>query len=612
MKKTISLFMLLASFGIFEIQAQQAVVKKPDGTVQSIKNYKQTSGRVGSGSHVLGNSYYRSNAGLNYVQASVLTETRASFNLGSGFPATLTISGLPSGAIIDTAFVYMAASYWQASPPPLAIIVTNPVSVVDSFRCVNIGSDTAVCWGDKGTAAYRTGIDNLISGNGNYTINIKGISTSSADKEIDGVTLFIVYTNPAVPDTGTVVLADGCLSDIHGTGINYTFGGFTGCATGSSGGQGFVIAADIQSNVNPNFASAYNGRNYTFASNFWNFASGNVVLPASQSFINYDTYTNNTGDCFLICMEGIYFQPCGSGDTIAVSSHDGCNMVSPPICYVSVDTLSQHDEVFWDKSSLDTMAIDSFIIYRGVTMSLYVPVGRVAANAYSSFVDVTSNPNATSYFYKLGVIDTCHNNHMPSAYNQSVFLQSSLGLGNKVNLSWNDYQGEPVSYYRILRDDSGHGNWHVLDSVPGLNTAYTDNSPPINPGLRYVLNTIWNISCRPSARVVRGHGRYILPLADESYSNNVSSSSTGTPYYNPLGSVEVYPNPVKNTIYVNLHSPLDGAISISNVLGQQVYSKMISASKLTEEIDMSLYPNGVYFLTIESDGQRVVKKIVKL
>jgi hypothetical protein len=312
-------------------------------------------------------------------------------------------------------------------------------------------------------------------------------------------------------------------------------------------------------------------------------------------------------------MEGLYFQPCGPGDTNVIANDSGCSMHSPPICYVTSDTISQHDEVFWDKSSLDTMAIDSFVIYRGVTASLYVQVGRVAASAYSSFIDVTSDPNTTSYFYELGIIDTCHTIHTPSAYNQSVFLQSSLGLGSKVNLDWNQYVGEPVSYYRILRDDSGHGDWHVLDSVPGLNTAYTDTAPPLNPGLRYMINTIWNISCRPSPKVLpRNHGRYILPVMDESYSNNVSSSSSGIVQYSPLGAMEIYPNPVKNRLTINLHNPVDGTIRINNVLGQQVYSKTIFANNTIEQIEMSSYPNGVYFLILESQGQRLVKKIVKL
>jgi len=604
--------LFIIAFASSLVTAQNVNIQ-PNGTWASVKDlpqYRNTKHKnVGNGNGNLGDSYYKSLVGLNYVEASELTETRTAsygFNIAYGLPASLSITGLPTSATIDTAFVYFAASYTEATPPVCSITITNPASVVNTYPCVNIGSGGPVCWGETGTATYRIGVSPAISGNGTYSVNISGFT--NPNWEVDGVTLLIVYTDPALTDTGTIVIADGDLPYTNSS-FNYVLSGFTACHSGSSKGNAFVLAGDIQSNVQTFATFAMNGGSKDYPSGFWDFDTLGTSIASGQNTVAYSN--NITADCYVICMAGVYFQKCVSSNT------SGCpSITSPPICYVTSDTTSQHDEVFWQKSSLDTLAIDSFVIYRGVTSSLYVQVGRVAASAYSSFIDTSSNPNVTSYFYELGVIDTCHTIHTPSAYNQSVFLQSSLALGNKVNLNWNQYAGEPVNYYRILRDDSGTGHWHVLDSVPGLNTAYTDVSPPLNPGLRYMINTIWNISCVPTPRVLpkRTHGRYILPFIDESYSNNVNSSSTtGIQPYNILDGIEVYPNPVNNILSINLHMPIDGTISITNLLGQQIYSENISvASSTTEQIDMSLYTNGVYFLSVQSQGQRLIKKVVKL
>ncbi len=77
---------------------------------------------------------------------------------------------------------------------------------------------------------------------------------------------------------------------------------------------------------------------------------------------------------------------------------------------------------------------------------------------FTCFVDVTSNPNVTYYYYKLGFVDTCNTNPL-STYHESVLLQCTHGLGNNINLNWNFYVGATVNYYRILRDSDGTGHW---------------------------------------------------------------------------------------------------------------------------------------------------------
>jgi hypothetical protein len=146
---------------------------------------------------------------------------------------------------------------------------------------------------------------------------------------------------------------------------------------------------------------------------------------------------------------------------------------------------------------------------------------------------------------------------------------------------------------------------------------YTDLTPPLDPGLRYMLNTNWNLSCTPYLYPVRRNPhRYVLITNEESYSNitQVPITTGMQQYENPL-SVNVYPNPADNELYVSLKFPITGTISLCDVLGRQIYSMNISntGNTLLEKINLDSFSSGVYFLTIETtSGQRIIKKVVKI
>jgi len=88
----------------------------------------------------------------------------------------------------------------------------------------------------------------------------------------------------------------------------------------------------------------------------------------------------------------------------------------------------------------------------------------------------------------------------------------------------------------------------------------------------------------------------------------------GIPVSTKISSIVVYPNPVKNTLLISMHRALKGSLGIFNVLGEQVYSCKISSGTGTtlEKIDISNIPSGIYILTIESGGQRLNEKLIKL
>jgi hypothetical protein len=88
---------------------------------------------------------------------------------------------------------------------------------------------------------------------------------------------------------------------------------------------------------------------------------------------------------------------------------------------------------------------------------------------------------------------------------------------------------------------------------------------------------------------------------------------TSIPENSFVEGIELYPNPTFDHINVELNNSTaeDISISVSNVLGQEVYSIEKLALKNSKEIfDFSTFGKGVYFLEIESKKGRFLEKVV--
>lgn len=70
-----------------------------------------------------------------------------------------------------------------------------------------------------------------------------------------------------------------------------------------------------------------------------------------------------------------------------------------------------------------------------------------------------------------------------------------------------------------------------------------------------------------------------------------------------------YPNPAKEKTYINVEFTSSQArLSVSNVLGRIVEVRTITESG-TILLDVTNYPEGIYFYTLEVDGEKITKKM---
>ncbi|MDO9185330.1 MAG: PKD domain-containing protein [Bacteroidia bacterium] len=285
-------------------------------------------------------------------------------------------------------------------------------------------------------------------------------------------------------------------------------------------------------------------------------------------------------------------------------------VITPSICMVTVDEESVNNLIYWDKTSYT--AVDSFIVYREVSTALYKRIGAVAYDSLSVFTDTTRNvgpangdPNTGTYRYKLQLLDSCGNYSALSPYHNTIYILD-IGSGQ---FSWNvpyTIEGEPnpVTNYNLICDTAGLNTWFVVGTVAGTQTLAVDANfadHTNNPVWR--VKTDWGISCDPTRAPV-----------STTRSNKKAGIMIGIQSIETLNTaVTIYPNPAKDNVTIELSSLTQNAqLKIVNVLGQTVFNEIIIASqgKKVKQINTSSFAKGVYTVVIETNTEKVLKKLV--
>ncbi|MFH1320560.1 MAG: PKD domain-containing protein [Bacteroidota bacterium] len=255
-------------------------------------------GTLKDGSGTLGNTYNNSACGLNFTQYSAKTTTRYPTPPGTGFPATLTISGLADCSEIEQAYLYYTAS---TSSSNVSLSVTDPLSTTINYSATIIGSGVDKCWGKSWSRNYRVDVTPSITVNGNYQIDI-----ALGPWDVDGVTLFIIFVDPTAPYQGTLIINDGCIANNNGGTESQTLTGFNACGNSTSA-IAFMIVADMQDNVAASHPATLNGVAGSYPNSFYTWHEVNTSITSGQSTSAFST-NGNGNDCFDWMVMGLYFQ----------------------------------------------------------------------------------------------------------------------------------------------------------------------------------------------------------------------------------------------------------------------------------------------------------------
>ncbi|MFH1319382.1 MAG: T9SS type A sorting domain-containing protein [Bacteroidota bacterium] len=246
----------------------------------------------------------------------------------------------------------------------------------------------------------------------------------------------------------------------------------------------------------------------------WDASTGGQTTPTATGLCE-GTYSVTITD----------FSNCAGVDSAQVT----ITALPQDICLITVDSTSAKNVIVWEKPI--TTSIDSFRIYRNIVGN-YTHVGSVDYNSLSEFADNTLgvNPQVTSYRYKISAMDTCGNESALSDYHETIHLTVSQGSPPPAkNLIWDNYEGFNFNYYRILRDNTGNGDFEVIDSVTSASTTYTDLYPPSEDVL-YIIEVVHLSVCTATMMKHSGFTGQALKAKDynSSKSNTCSVAGGGT------------------------------------------------------------------------------------
>ncbi len=317
----------------------------------------------------------------------------------------------------------------------------------------------------------------------------------------------------------------------------------------------------------------------------WSLVSGSGIITAPSS--PNSTFTG-LGAGANVFQWTISAPPCGtSSDQVSISpTPDGV-----PICLVTVDSLSTHNIVVWEKSGVLSSTL-LFKIYREDVTNVYTYISSVMFDSLSVYHDYASNPNITGKRYKISLLDSCYTESAKSPYHNTIWLNY---LGNGI-LSWTPYliegQANPVTQYNIYRDDLGTGNWALLGSTAGTQLGYTDIAYASYPAANYKVEVVWAFSCTPTRAV------------NTSWSN-FTQHSIGINETTLQNSITISPNPFTSQTIISFDREMKNTILyVKDVLGKEIKTILFSGKELTlEKGDME---KGIYFIQIENTNRKII------
>lgn len=104
-----------------------------------------------------------------------------------------------------------------------------------------------------------------------------------------------------------------------------------------------------------------------------------------------------------------------------------------------------------------------------------------------------------------------------------------------------------------------------------------------------------NISCQPVVVLPQGTSVADAPAREQSF-------------------FQVFPNPCRDVVHISIHSNADkGLVKITDMLGREQVRKVVHPSGqlagVPLALDVSLIPEGMYFLTVEIEDKKASEKI---
>jgi uncharacterized repeat protein (TIGR01451 family) len=173
------------------------------------------------------------------------------------------------------------------------------------------------------------------------------------------------------------------------------------------------------------------------------------------------------------------------------------------------------------------------------------------------------------------------------------------------NLDWETFQ--PIGASHGYRVERSNGNLQFF--FDNINLAYTALDEPASHG--FVSYKI-----KPKASVSLGDSMSATAAIYFDFNEAIITNTVTTTVQNVAGNKDfaagiftVYPNPALGTVTLNFNKEVTNAnVTVHDVMGKKVLSASVTGNQ--DSINISALTSGIYFISAESNGKSVTKKLV--
>ncbi len=258
-----------------------------------------------------------------------------------------------------------------------------------------------------------------------------------------------------------------------------------------------------------------------------------------------------------------------------------------------------------------------------------------------SYVTINSNNFESGYGIWTDGGSDCSRVYSPSysVDDYSIRLRDNTSTSTTttgtLNLSAYDEITVDFSYYALSMDNSNEDFWFQVSTDNGASYTtleeWNTNDEFVNSVRMYdsvVFTGTFTSTMKLRFRCdASGNSDYVY--IDNVVISGCLNSSRGTTSENStlawngeeneaasnLNIAKLYPNPTSREININYTTDVDTDVqfTITDIAGKVVYSnnKSVMAGKQNETLDVSQLRNGYYFLILQNEDSRVVKKFIK-
>jgi len=562
---------------------------------------------------------------------------------GSYSAGIFTISGTPTVSGTYNYTIATTGSCLQVSTIgkiTVGLGLTSPIGSDSQSVCLNtsiqnitysiVGSGASVTGLPAGvTSAYNGGILTIsgnpsVSGAYHYTVTTYGFCFPQSS--LCGViTSGLELTSPLGSDSQSVCLNTpiqnityslvGGGASVTGlpVGVTYAYNGGILTISGNpsvSGDYHYTVTTmgtcQIQSNisgiitVNPNPITSILTTNETTST-----ACNGYLEAVAKGGVTPYTYVWSDS----AAVNSAYrYKQCSGTYSVTVTDHAGCSataaayvgnngVTTTTINPLSITATSTDvtDNALCNGAAVATVTGGSptySITFAGTTTTGSVlTISNLCAGFYTVNVKDAQN-NMASFTFAVGSPATTHTIAPNPVYKDSTVAGTLItnAIANCI-INYNAIDSLKITSLSLIGTDSINATWTIYQGST-INTQKAKYPFTVSGVYKLILNLFCTNRTSGSAKGI-----------DEVYITNRSTSIAEI----GANTISVYPNPTTGIIY--LQGQLENAqIKICDVLGNTVYQNSGAPSNL--QIDLSAQPNGIYFMSIQTGGGIVNKKIV--